>query len=435
MVSIQVRKSRISGSVRCPSSKSYTHRALAIASLASGQSTITNALLARDTLATLACCRALGAEIESKREGRAVQISGRHSFEPPENVLNAENSGTTIRIMTAMSGLVTRGYTVLTGDESLRRRPMQPILDALGPLGVEAYSTKANGTPPLIVRGGGIKGGTTAIDGSISSQFISGLLIAGIYANSELTLKIKGDLVSKPYVKATLATMENFGVRVDHEATMLEYRIRNAEYRPSRFDVPSDFSTAALILSAGALAGEKLKVKGLNFRLPQGDSQIIEIMRRMGCKVKADNVRGEVAVEGAEWLEGGEFDLADTPDLLPVVSILALKARSPVRITGVAHARVKETDRVANIARELVKLGARVDEFHDGLTISAPKRLKNASLEAYNDHRLFMAFTIASMMTERSVVAGAESVDVSYPNFVSDMKGLGARLSPMPDRE
>jgi 3-phosphoshikimate 1-carboxyvinyltransferase len=435
LVSIQVKRSKIAGSVRCPSSKSYSHRALAIASLAPGQSTITNALLARDTLATLACCRALGAEIENKKEGRAVQVQGRQGFEPPENVLNCENSGTTIRIMTAIAGLVKKGYTVLTGDESLRRRPMQPILDALGPLGVEAYSTKMNGTPPLIVKGGGIKGGSALIDGSISSQFISGLLIAGIYANSEIILKIKGDLVSKPYVKATLATMENFGVRVDHEPNMLEYHIRNAQYAPSKFDVPSDFSTAALILSAGALAGERLKVKGLNFSLPQGDSQIIEIMLRMGGAVRADKIKGEVIVQGAETLEGGDFDLADTPDLLPVVSILALKARSPVKITGVAHARVKETDRVANIARELVKLGAQVDEFHDGLTIAAPKKLKNASLEAYNDHRLFMAFTIAGMMTEKSIVAGAESVDVSYPNFVSDMKDLGARLSPMPDRE
>lgn len=447
MVSILVRKSSIAGAVRCPSSKSYTHRALAIASLASGAggdqpSTITNALLARDTLATLACCRALGADIESKRDGRIVQVRGRRgSLEPPENVLNCENSGTTIRIMTAMAGLVRRGHTVLTGDESLRRRPMQPILDALGPLGVEAYSTRENGTPPLIVRGGGIKGGTTLIDGSISSQFISGLLIAGVYANSEITLKIKGDLVSKPYVRATLATMENFGVRIEHEPSMLEYHIRNAEYLPSSFDVPSDFSTAALILSAGALAGTsagKLKVRGLNFGLPQGDSAIVEIMERMGCRIRADRAKGEVIVDGAggaERLEGGEFDLADTPDLLPVVSILALKARSPVRITGVAHARVKETDRVANIARELAKLGAKVNEFHDGLEISAPKKLKGASLEAYNDHRLFMAFTIAAMMTDRSIVAGAESVDVSYPNFVSDMKDLGARLSPMPDRE
>jgi len=435
MASMVVRRSKLAGSVRCPSSKSYTHRALAVASLASGQSTIINALLARDTLATLACCKAFGAEVESRREGRAVQVRGRHNFEPPDNVLNCENSGTTIRIMTAMAGLASKGYVVLTGDESLRRRPMQPMLDALSQLGVEAHSARKNGTPPIIVKAGGIKGGTAIIDGSISSQFISGLLIAGVYANTEILLKIKGDLVSKPYVRATLATMQNFGVRVDHDENMLEYRIHNAEYSAARFDVPSDFSTAALILAAGALAGDKLKVRGLNFNLPQGDSQIVDIMSAMGCGVKADRQKGEVVVHGAESLVGGEFNLGDTPDLLPVVSILALKASSPVRITGVAHARVKETDRVANIAIELTKLGARVEEFQDGLVINAPKKLKNASLEAYEDHRLFMAFAIAAMMTEKSVVAGAESVDVSYPNFVQDMKSLGARLSPMPSRE
>jgi 3-phosphoshikimate 1-carboxyvinyltransferase len=433
MVSILVRKSKVSGSVRCPSSKSYSHRTIAIASLAERQSIITNALLARDTLATLAGCRALGSDI--KHEGTTVQVKGRHSFDPPENVINAENSGTTIRIMTAMSSLVKSGYTVLTGDESLRKRPMQPILDALAQLGVQAYSTKSNGTPPLVVKGGGIKGGTTVVDGSISSQFISGLLIAGIFADSEITLKIKGDLVSKPYVNATLATMKSFGVNVDHTPDMLEYQIKNAEYRGTRFDVPSDFSTAALILSAGALVGEKLKVKGLNFSLPQGDSQITEIMNQMGCDIKTDKAKGEVVVQGAGALEGGDFNLADTPDLLPVVSILALKAKGKVTITGVAHARVKETDRVANIAQELAKFGARIKEFHDGLAITAPNMLKSASLEAYNDHRLFMAFTIAAMLTEKSIVAGAESVDVSYPNFISDMKDLGARISPAPDRE
>jgi 3-phosphoshikimate 1-carboxyvinyltransferase len=429
MVRIFVRHSNVNGTVRCPSSKSYTHRALAIASLADGKSRISSALLARDTLATLACCKALGAEMHEQVSHCSVQVLGRNEFAPPENVLNCENSGTTIRIMTAMSGLVRSGYVVLTGDESLRNRPMQPILDALGPLGVSAYSTKGNGTPPLIVKGGGIKGGTTTIDGSISSQFISGILIAGVYADSEVMLKIKGELVSKPYVKATIATMERFGIRIDHDPSMLEYYIRQAQYKPARFDVPGDFSTAALILSAGALVGKQLKVKGLDFQLPQGDSQIIEIIKQMDCPIKVNRSKGEVVIEGAESLEGGEFNLADTPDLLPVVSILALKARAPVKITGVAHARLKETDRVANIARELTKFGAKIDEFHDGLIISAPKRLKNASLEAYNDHRLFMAFSIASMMTERSTVEGAESVDVSYPNFVQDMKGLGARLS------
>ena len=433
MVSILVKKSKIGGSLRCPSSKSYSHRAITIASLAERQSTITNALLARDTLATLAGCQALGAEI--KHESATVKVKGRHAFDPPENVVNAENSGTTIRIMTAMSGLVKTGHTVLTGDESLRKRPMQPILDALAQLGVEAYSTKGNGTPPLVVRGGGIKGGTTVIDGSISSQFISGLLIVGIYADSEIVMRIKGSLVSKPYVSATLATMKHFGVSVDHSSDMLEYQIKGANYRAAKFDVPSDFSTAALLLAAGALVGEKLKVKGLNFALPQGDSQIIDILKQMGCPIKVDKRKGEVVVQRADALEGGDFNLSDTPDLLPVVSILALKAKTPVTITGVAHARVKETDRVANIAQELVKFGARIKEFQDGLKITALRPLKNASLEAYNDHRLFMAFTIASMMTEKSVVAGAESVDVSYPTFIQDMKDLGAKISPAPDRE
>jgi 3-phosphoshikimate 1-carboxyvinyltransferase len=433
MTSVVVRRSTLNGTVRCPSSKSYSHRAIAIASLADQRSTITHALMARDTLATVTGCSALGADI--KYQAANMHIKGSDCLNPPENVINAENSGTTIRILTAMSGLVRTGYSVLTGDESLRSRPMQPLLDALRQIGVEAYSTKENGTPPIIVKGGGIKGGTTVVDGSLSSQFISGLLIVSIYADSETVIKIRGRLVSKPYILATLATMKHFGVSIDHSPDMLEYYVKNTRYRGTRFDVPSDFSTAALILAAGALAGERLRINGLNFKMPQGDSHIIDILKRMGCRIIIDEERGEAVITGVDKLEGGDFNLADTPDLLPVVSILALKARSPVTITGVAHARVKETDRVSNLAAELIKFGAHIKEFHDGLKIAAPLALKNASLEAYNDHRLFMALTIASMMTEKSIVAGAQSVDVSYPNFISDMKNIGARISPAPDRE
>ncbi|HET6807895.1 MAG TPA: 3-phosphoshikimate 1-carboxyvinyltransferase [Nitrososphaera sp.] len=433
MTSIVVRRSRLNGTVRCPSSKSYSHRAIAIASLADRYSTITNPLMARDTLATLSGCGALGADI--KYRATKLRITGSHCFNPPENVINAENSGTTIRILTAMSGLVRTGYTVLTGDESLRSRPMQPLLDALMQLGVEAYSTRENGMPPIIVKGGGIKGGTTLVDGSISSQFISGLLIVSIYADSEIVIKVRGSLVSKPYIQATLATMKHFGVSIDHSPDMLEYYIKNSSYHGTTFDVPSDFSTAALILAGGALVGEKLRVNGLNFEMPQADSRIIDILKSMGCMITVDEEKGEVVINGADRLEGGDFNLADTPDLLPVVSILALKATSPVTITGVAHARVKETDRVSNIAAELIKFGAHINEFRDGLKITAPVVIKNALLEAHNDHRLFMAFTIASMMTEKSSVAGSQSVDVSYPNFISDMKNIGAKISPAPDRE
>ncbi len=164
MTSIVVARSRLSGCVRCPSSKSYSHRAIAIGSLADRESTITHVLMARDTLATLAGCSALGADITYDSTSMRIR-GGTNHLSPPENVINAENSGTTIRIIAAMSGLVRTGFTVLTGDESLRNRPMQPMLDALHQLGVDAYSTKQNGTPPLIVKGGGIKGGTAFVEG------------------------------------------------------------------------------------------------------------------------------------------------------------------------------------------------------------------------------------------------------------------------------
>jgi 3-phosphoshikimate 1-carboxyvinyltransferase len=433
MTSIEAKKSVLKGTVRCPSSKSYSHRAIAISSLADGQSSLTHVLLARDTLATIVGCTSLGSDV--KYDSTEMAVKGSTQLRTPENIINAENSGTTIRLLSAISGLIRSGYTVLTGDESLRSRPMQPLLAALRQLGVEAYSTRENGMPPLIVKGGGIKGGIAMVEGSISSQFISALLISSVYAESETILKVRGSLVSKPYVSATLATMKHFGVSIEHSEDMLEYYVKNSAYRGARFDVPSDFSTAALLLAAGTLVGEELTVMGLNFQMPQGDSKIVDILREMGSTLKVDREQGRVTVNGMEWLEGGRFDLADTPDLLPVVSILALKARGPVTITGVAHARVKETDRISIIATELLKLGANIKEFPDGLTITPPVVIRNALLEAHNDHRLFMAFAIASMMTEKSIIAGAESVDVSYPNFISDMKNLGALISPAPDRE
>jgi 3-phosphoshikimate 1-carboxyvinyltransferase len=288
-----------------------------------------------------------------------------------------------------------------------------------------------NGTPPIIVRGGGIKGGSATIDGTISSQFVSALLISCIYADSDVRIKIKGKQVSKPYIEATLSTMKAFGVTIEYQSDFLEYNIGSNEYKATVFDIPSDFSIAALILSAGVLAGKKIVLKGLDFCLPQADSQIVDIIRIMEGKIEVDKQRGQITVCGSATLEGGHFDLSDTPDLLPVVSVLALKARSPVKISGVSHTRLKETDRIAKLASEFIKLGVYIKEDNDGLLINAPKKLKNASLDAHDDHRLFMAFSIASLLTEKSTVIGAESVDVSYPNFIDDMRKLGADIKLM----
>ena len=427
MVRIRIDKSRITGVLKCPPSKSYTHRAIAIASLAEGESRIKMPLISRDTLATISASTAMGVSIDRQKSG--LIIKGKLILNTPSNIINAENSGTTIRIFAVMAALASSGFTILTGDASLRKRPMQPALDALGQLGVVCYSSRMNGLAPLLIKGGGIQGGSVIINGDMSSQFLSSLLISTIYAKSPVSIHVNGQQVSKPYVDSTLSTMKAFGVAIEYKRDFLEYRIKNKEYKAAEFNVPADFSTAAMILAAGVLAGGSITIRGLNFLLPQADSKILNILNDMDAQVRVSKERGEVKVAGSSLLEGGSFDLTDSPDLLPVLSILALKANSPVEITGIAHARLKETDRVSNIASQLKKFGATVKEQQDQLLIIAPEVPRNSRIQTFNDHRLFMAFTIASLLTEKTEVEGAESIDVSYPGFLQDLVQLGAKIS------
>jgi 3-phosphoshikimate 1-carboxyvinyltransferase len=310
LVSIRIGKSTISGALRCPSSKSYTHRAIAIASLAKGKSIINMPLISRDTIATLSASSALGVKIY-QQQSRLI-VEGKHMLDPPENVINAENSGTTIRIFTVMAALVKNGFTVLTGDASLRKRPMQPALDALSELGVVCYSSRMNGLAPLLIKGGGIQGGKVRIDGNISSQFLSSLLISAIYAKSPVSISVRRRQVSKPYISSTIATMEKFGVTIDYRKNFLEYYIQNKKYSPTEFHVPADFSTAALLLAAGVLAGGSITLRGLSFSLPQADSKILEILKDMNAEISVNKKRGEATATGSKILEGGCFNLTDT---------------------------------------------------------------------------------------------------------------------------
>jgi len=343
-------------------------------------------------------------------------------------VINIENSGTTMRFLTAMSALVPNGYTVITGDESIRRRPMEPMISALRNLGVQCYSTRMNGSAPIVIQGGGIAGGRTEIEGSTSSQFLSGLLISGAYAHSEIEIKVTGKQVSRPYIDSTIATIKKFGINIQKSTDYRVLHVTNGRYTPTSFTVPGDFSTAAVILSAGILLGGEIMLSGLDFSLPQGDSNILEILKKMEAEVTVNVKQGQIRVVGSERLEGGEFDLSDTPDLLPVVAILSLRAKSPVRIYGVSHTRFKETDRLAIVASELCKLGVNLKMNNDELIIHHSGKLKRAHLNAHDDHRLFMCFVVAAMMTEKSIVKGARSVDVSYPQFISEMRKLGGQI-------
>lgn len=430
MTKLEISKSFLEGNIKCPPSKSYTHRAIAIASLADGKSTISNPLISRDTIATISGCKMFGIKIEKSNENvNCIQILGKNQFETPKDIIDAKNSGTTIRILTSMAGLVKNGYTILTGDDSLKTRPMQPLISALNQLGVHAFSSNEKNTPPLIVQGGGIKGGLVSIEGGISSQFISSLLISCSYALTDVEIRVKGKQVSIPYITSTIETMKKFGISIDHNKEYLNYYISNSKYRPTDFTIPGDFSSASLIIAAGVLCGGKIAIGGMNFHYPQGDMAIIDIVRQMGGDIKVNKEKGEVIVYGSNSLDGIECNLVNCPDLLPVVSILSLKARTPMRIFGISHARFKETDRVSIITNELRKMGVDVSEKEDEVLINPVKGLKNVEFDSHNDHRLFMSFTIASMLTNKSIVKGAESIDVSYPSFLNEIKRLGANIN------
>jgi 3-phosphoshikimate 1-carboxyvinyltransferase len=431
MVKISIQRSQLSGTARCPSSKSYTHRAIFLAALSEGESKIHNPLISRDTLSSINACRAIGPQIIS--EESSLRIMGTE-LKTPDTVIDAGNSGTTIRIATSVCSLIESGYSILTGDSSLRTRPMGHLLCSLGELGVDCFSTKLDGTPPIVVKGGGLNGGNVTIDGSISSQFVSSLLIAAVRARNDVSIIVEGDQVSRPYILSTIATMEKFGIEVERDSSLRNFYVKTGTNSPCIFHVPSDLSSAALMVAAGVLLSkDKIQLSGLNLDLPQGDSKIFSIVRQMNGSIRVDGDRGELFVEASERLDGGEFDLKDSPDLLPVVSILALKAKGPVVINGVSHARFKETDRVRNITTELRKLGAVVSETLNSISIQAPTTIKNASLESFDDHRLFMALTIAALLTNHSTLDGAESVDVSYPSFLEDLRRMGANVSACQD--
>ena len=427
MSKIIVAKSSLIGNVICPPSKSYTHRAIFISSLSKGNSRIINPLMSRDTIASIDACRAFGTKI--RRTDKGLIVSGNSTLKIPDDVINVENSGTTMRFVTAISSLLKEGHVIITGDDSIRKRPMGPLLSALKQLGVNCYSATGNDKAPIIVQGGGIRGNHISIDGSISSQFISGILIAGVCAESGISLNVTGKQVSRSYIESTINVMTKFGARVENSKDYRKYNISYNRYIPTTITIPGDFSTAALLLSAGILAGGEITVTNLDFSLPQGDSKILDILKKVGAIITIEKKKGIVKAIGTRELDGGEFDLSDTPDLLPVVAILSLKSRNPVRIYGVSHTRFKETDRLKIIASEFRKFGAETKILPDEITIAAPKKLRNAHINSHDDHRLFMSFVIASMMTEKSIVDGLESVDVSYPSFIQDMKRIGAKFS------
>ena len=417
----KIQRSKLNGKITCPSNKSYTHRAIFLAALSDGKSIVKKILHSNDTIATISACRGFGVEVEEVENN--VTIKNKIDETVQSSIINAENSGTTIRIAIAIAAL-SGGNTTLTGDDSLKKRPMQPILDALETMGVKTESDE--GRPPIHINGK-IQGKEISINGDISSQFISALLIIAPRLPEGLIINVEGKLVSKPYVDLTIAIMKKFGVEVKIEEEYKRYVVSHQIYKPTTFSIPSDFSNLALLLAANVLLGDGLDIEISLGDMPQGDEAIVDILEKLGVNVTLED--DIITTESPISLKGGKFDLSDTPDLLPAIAILALKSEKPIEMFNVKHARYKETDRIAIISRELKKIGLNVEEKDDGMILKKSSELIPAELNSENDHRLFMAFSIAGMFVGECTVSDPDAVKVSYPEFISDLVNVGAKIN------
>lgn len=396
---------RLQGKAIVPPSKSHTHRAIILASLASGTSVIYNPLLGEDCQSTIKACQAIGAEI-IVHDGYVVIQGVNGQLKTPQNTIDVGNSGTTLRLMSAIVAHC-GGKVILTGDESIQKRPIEPLLHALNDLGASASSLNETGRPPVAIQGI-LKGGTTKIKG-MSSQFISGLLISCCLAGSDSTIQVL-DLKSKPYLEMTLNHLAQCGVTITNEDFTIFKIPKNQVIQPRTYTVPSDFSSAAFLLSAANITHSNIEVEGLDLDDVQGDKAIIDIIGEMN--------KGERR----------EIDLGDTPDLLPVTAVLACYAKGITIIKNVEHARLKESDRIKAMATELDKMGADIDEKPDGLIIKQ-STLAGTKVNGYTDHRIVMALAVAGLGAKGiTEIDNAECISISYPGFVETMKHLNANI-------
>jgi 3-phosphoshikimate 1-carboxyvinyltransferase len=419
----------IRGRVRPPGSKSITNRALVCAALADGVSTLTGALDSEDTRVMIECLGRLGIEVEARDAGKTLVVHGAGGAIPAlEAELFCANSGTTVRFLTALATLG-HGSFRLDGIERMRERPISDLIDALHQLGAHAVSENGDGCPPVTVHANGLPGGTAKFRGDISSQFLSGLLMAAPAARSPVELHVDGPLVSKPYVRMTTSVMNAFSVKVDAgdgacRPVMQQFLIAAPQrYRACNYAIEPDASAASYFWAAAAITGGKVTVDGLSANSLQGDVAFVDCLEQMGCEVRRD--ANGITVIGRP-LRGVDVDMNTISDTAQSLAVVAVFAAGPTQIRNIGHIRHKETDRISAVASELRKLGVEVSERDDGLTITPPasNKLQGALIETYNDHRMAMSFALAGLRVSGVRISNPGCVEKTYPRFFEDLAAL-----------
>ncbi len=403
---------KLNGSLRAPGSKSQSVRALLLASLAKGTSTLRNLVDSEDTEAALSAARFLGAELEENEDGLKVTGKGL-PLQITDQKLYTQNSGITTRFVLPLIGLDAelssgdelKKTLTLDVDEQMRKRPITPLIEALNALGMQLGSGF-----PLEVSGQ-LKGGTVQVDGT-TSQYLSALLLSLPCAPNDSTIVVE-NLNERPYVNMTTRWLDEQNIHFQWSSSMQdgvmrdEFKIQGRQaYRAFDKEIPGDFSSASYLLAAQALLPGKVEIKGLDLHDAQPDKALIPLLKN--------------------WPEA--IDCNDFPDLLPTLAVLATQQEKSTRLFNVAQARIKETDRIHSMTEGLRAMGAQIDEHDDGMTIH-PSKLKGAKVHGYGDHRTVMALAIAGLIAEgETEIDTAEGIRKTYPHFVSDLQSLGAKM-------
>ncbi|MCI0498994.1 MAG: 3-phosphoshikimate 1-carboxyvinyltransferase [Planctomycetales bacterium] len=425
---LTVSTSGLSGVVAIPGSKSHTIRAVAISALASGTSRIRNPLISSDALSAVACYSALGAKIDTS-DNAVWTVEGVGGVIRPQNwPIDVGNSGTTMNFAIGAAALAAPDAQIhLTGDHQIQYRPVAPIVQAINDLGAKARCDKDNGCPPLTISGR-LKGGKTTIECK-SSQYLSSLLLACPLAEGDTEIDVP--LLYEPdYARMTLDWLDKQGIRCEMKDDLSWFRIPGCQaYKPFDLPAPADFSSATFFLCAAAILGQNVVIKGLDFADSQPDKAVVDYLKRMGANITVGP--DGVCVSKAD-LYGIEIDMNRTPDALPAMAVTACFAKGTTKLVNVAQARLKETDRIACMTKELTKLGADVQEQPDGLVIHGQggQNLKPADFSGYGDHRIVMALSIAGMaLPGTTTIDTAEAMNVTFPEYVTLMTRLGGKLS------
>jgi len=411
---VEVKKSELLGKMKAPSSKSYTHRALILSALAKGKSRIFNPLICDDTIATLNCLEKIGIRIKKKKEFWEIEGG---NLKSPKEILFCKESGTTFRLIIGVCSLI-KGRCILSGESSLLKRPILPLLSALRKLGVKCKKEKNK-----IILENNFLGGKTKIRGDISSQFISALLLISPFCQKEVEILLTTPLESTPYLLITLEMQNEFGVKIECSKDLRTFKIKRQNYRNRDYFIEGDWSSASPFLVGGAIAG-RVEIKGLNFESIQADKKIIEVLKKAGAGVIIKN--GKIKVKRSS-LRAFSFNVKDCPDLFPIICVLASRAEGESEISGIRRLKFKESNRLEEMRKGLKRMGIGVRKRGDSFFVRGGIA-KGGEIET-KDHRIAMAFSILGLVSEKKIVIkNGECVVKSYPNYWEELKKLKAHI-------